>query len=148
MRNPAVTETPANRAVSRPLLHLMLAGILLGCPYLCFMGCPTEDRAATCAKPSEGCRCCGGSRSLPCQQPADAPSDRDHKCDCLCQGAVYDSKAADAVDLLAADWWHVIGSISACVLSDVETDREAVAIPDESQFAGRTLRALCSSWLC
>ena len=145
----SVTIVSANRLVIRYTLHFLLIAVLLGCPYLCFAKCDANTCNAAPSTPHATCHCGHDAHERPCEGSSNAPvpGNEEPDCDCLCKGAVYDSKSASNLDFNLTGWWIDVAASRICVIPGREAAAQT-AISDDARLAGRTLRARLSSWLC
>lgn len=136
-----------NRPVFRLTLHLVLTGVLLGCPFLCFASCPLAASVGDVAVDQAKCCCGHASESPPCEESPDPPTrgEEDPQCDCLCEGAVYDSRTADLG--LDGAVWRSESELQRVAVTPGQS-RTTAAASDDARPDGTGLRALLSSWLC
>lgn len=112
--------------MSRPLLNLMLALALLGCPLRCAWATPASAAGPHCS----ACSCCVPAPPADAGPAAPAP-DKPCSCQCICYGAV----AAQEVRI---DQPELVGSASwlADVLLDGRAPQASISplLPQDSCF--------------
>lgn len=139
------------------VLCLILAALLLACPYTCDAGCCAKREVVGDSEPAtaEAGNCSGcchrrnsesqSESQLPLRKPSPAS-----KINCICEGAVEKTgddsgRCLEAMQVLT---WCVVGDNNTVTMADSwNGDRESAERPDFPR-SGRALRGAISSLLC
>ncbi|MBI1903393.1 MAG: hypothetical protein HYS13_20010 [Planctomycetia bacterium] len=125
------------------IVHLLLAAMVLTCPYLCGAGL-CGPRAGEGSLPSGSDSC--GDQSAPTHEPKPNGS---APCGCICGGAIF--LKADVTDLRLDATEFIATADDEIADGDAAARAASAAAPNDhlaAPLSGRHLRALISSLVC